>query len=130
MLLVKVFANAVRQVPTVAKALQKLIKAQKWNGERKTDAIHIVYQLETSPICEPEATIEIVDGRFGPIFLTLLSSDLDRISMERDKYKITEYVQKLIEDINSLTCEIVLEYGGRDYDKKRDVFEAEIYWYI
>lgn len=107
-----------------------MIKAQKWNGERKTDAIHIVYQLETSPICEPEATIEIVDGRFGPIFLTLLSSDLDRISMERDKYKITEYVQKLIEDINSLTCEIVLEYGGRDYDKKRDVFEAEIYWYI
>ena len=105
MLLVKVFANAVRQVPTVAKALQK-------------------------PRCEPEATIEIVDGRFGPIFLTLLSSDLDRISMERDKYKITEYVQKLIEDINSLTCEIVLEYGGCDYDKKRDVFEAEIYWYI
>lgn len=130
MLLLKLFASAVRQVPAIADRMENEVKVQQWDDERKRFAMELVREIGHSPICEPEATIEIEDGRFGPIFLTLTSSDLDKLSMGRDRYQLVEYVQKLIEDINSLTCEIVLEYERYAYYKDTDVFEAEIYWYI
>lgn len=125
-----VFAEALKKVPVLAEDLEQEVKCQKWAPLKQEHALQIVHQIQSASICEPEATIKIVDGRFAPIFLTLVSSDLDRISVERNKYKIIEYVKGLIEDVNSIAYQFVLEYDKYQYDRKRDVFEAEIYWYI
>lgn len=131
MLLVKVFANAVRQVPVIAKGIMKMVEVQKWDEDRKKLAVDILWELKQDSVCEPEeSTIEIVDGRFGPLYLTFIPTELDKISIERDMNKIVEYVKDVIKDINELTCDIVLEYDNYNYDESDDVFEAEICWYI
>lgn len=129
MLLVKVLTNALKQVPTIAKRLAKQIEVQKWDEEREKLATDILWEVGRT-IPESETTIKIVDGRFGPLYVTFIPSELDKISIERDKCKIEEYVKDVIKDINELTCDIVFEYDGYNYDENDDVFEAEIYWYI
>lgn len=131
MLLVKVLKEALRQVPVITNGIMKMVEVQKWDEDRKKLAVDILWELKQDSVCEPkESTIEIVDGRFGPLYLTFIPTELDKISIERDMNKIVEYVKDVIKDINELTCDIVLEYDDYNYDESDDVFEAEICWYI
>ena len=130
MLLVKVLKEALRQVPVITNGIIKMVEVQEWDEDRKKLAVNIVWKLKQDSVCEPESTIEIVDGRFGPLYLTFIPLELDKISKERDMNEIAEYVKDVIKGINELTCDVVFEYDDYNYDENDDIFEAEIYWYI
>lgn len=106
---------------------------QKWDEERIKHATEIVEGLDETALAEvdddmPKENYPYV--RFVPLYLTLISSELDKISMERNINEIVQYIEELINDINQFSYEIVLQYGGHEYDEEIDMFETQIDWYI
>ena len=126
MLFVNLFNDALKKVPSIGNALEKLIQVQKWDEKRTEYAIDIVQQLKKSSLRNSNPpTLEVV---FEPLYLTLVSTEIEEISKEWDMDKVERYVKELINNINELSSEIVFCYAGYEYDES--VCEIEIYWYI
>ena len=130
MLLVKVFNEALKRVPTISDYLEKMISIEKWDKERKEYAVDIVRQIKKFSLCEYKSNMETDPVRFEPLCLVLVTGELDKISSDRDIDKMVEYVKAIIKDINEFSCEIVFEYEGYQFYEESDIFEAEICWYI
>lgn len=134
MLLLTVFNEALSKVPNIANAMKRRVKAQKWDEERIEHAVEIIEGLDKTELADevddylPEENYPNI--RFKPLYLELNTSDLNKISKERNINEIMQYVEKLINDINQFSYEIILQYGGDDYDEERDLFGAQIDWYI
>ncbi|MCI8654370.1 MAG: hypothetical protein HFJ48_00610 [Clostridia bacterium] len=126
MLFVNLFNDALKKVPSIGNALEKLIQVQKWDEKRTEYAIDIVQQLKKSSLRNSNPpTLEVV---FEPLYLTLVSTEIGEISKEWDMDKVECYVKELINNINELSSEIVFCYARYEYDES--VCEIEIYWYI
>lgn len=126
MLFVNLFNDALKKVPSIGNALEKLIQVQKWDEKRTEYAIDIVQQLKKSSLRNSNPpTLEVV---FEPLYLTLVSTEIEEISKEWDMDKVECYVKELINNINELSSAIVFCYAGYEYDES--VCEIEIYWYI
>ncbi len=126
MLLVNVFNDALKKVPSIGNALEKLIKVQKWDEKRTEYALDIVRQLKKSSLCNSNPPK--LEATFEAIYLTLVSIEVEEISKEWDMSKVECYFRKLIDNINGLSSEIMFCYGECEYDES--VCEIEIYWYI
>lgn len=126
MLLVNVFNQALRKVPAIENGLEDLIRVQGWDTERTQHAFEIISQLKKASLCNSNPPTLTV--RFEPLYLTLVSTEIEKISKEWNMDEIKHYVEELIADINKLSSEIQFSYGGHDYDES--VCEIEIDWYI
>lgn len=115
MLFVNLFNDALKKVPSIGNALEKLIQVQKWDEKRTEYAIDIVQQLKKSSLRNSNPpTLEVV---FEPLYLTLVSTEIEEISKEWDMDKVECYVKELINNINELSSEIVFCYAGYEYDE-------------
>jgi len=111
MLLISALNDAILELPVEVKRLKTLIENIPWSNEKKTYALQIIRQLNT-----PKLAGFICKVRFKPLLLTLTLSEVERISKEKDKKAVIEYIEGILKDINQMSSLIRLMYGGHDFE--------------
>ncbi len=127
MLLVKVLNEELKKVPNISKKLQIEVKAQKWDGKRKLQAIELLRQLEKPTLCTSNVDETIAKVYFEPLYLMLTPSEYCSISWSMNE--VMKYVEELITDINQFSSDVLLVYGGHEYTVE-DICKIKIDWYI
>jgi len=107
MLLISALNDAILELPVEVKRLKTLIENIPWSNEKKTYALQIIRQLNT-PKLDGFNDMIICKVRFKPLLLTLTLSEVERISKEKDKKAVIEYIEGILKDINQMSSLIRL----------------------
>ena len=126
MLLISALNDAILELPVEVKRLKTLIENIPWSNEKKTYALQIIRQLNT-PKLDGFNDMIICKVRFKPLLLTLTLSEVERISKEKDKKAVIEYIEGILKDINQMSSLIRLMYGGHDFEHSDWTIYIELY---
>lgn len=126
MTLVKLFNNALKEIPTV---LENLIMMKGWSKERSQQAISIIQQIKRRHMIEMESCLPYSYVKLSQLTITLFPSEcgIDNATFGPENIRQGDkYIEDLVVDINRISADIRFSFDGHDYED--DVCTFSIRW--
>lgn len=117
MTLLKIFNNALKEIPILANSLENLIRNNQWPKKKKEQAIEIVSQLKYAEVVRQNLCgYEYVSFKRLQIKLTPSQCGIknaDKFNSESVLQSI-EYMKKLIAELNNISEDIKFRLSGKE----------------
>lgn len=126
MFLMKALNKGLDELPEELKRLENKIEAD-WSDEKKKYAMELIREMN-NPELDGFTDMKFHRINFSPLVLVLSFSEVERISKEKEKEAVMQYIEGILKDINQMSRLIYLSYS--EHYIETDCWEIMIEWFI
>ena len=126
MFLMKALNKCLDELPEELKRLENKIEAD-WSDEKKKYAMELIREMN-NPELDGFTDMKLHRINFSPLVLVLSFSEVERISKEKEKEAVMQYIEGILKDINQMSRLIYLSYS--EHYIETDCWEIMIEWFI
>lgn len=130
MLLLTLFNNALKELPSISENLKDSIMMRGWSKEKSQQAISIIQQIRECDMIVEKALCESYSYvRLSQLTITLSPSEcgIDNATFEPENIlQGDKYIEDLLADINRISEDVKFYLSRREY--KEDVCTFDISW--
>ena len=122
----KALNKCLDELPEELKRLENKIEAD-WSDEKKKYAMELIREMN-NPELDGFTDMKLHRINFSPLVLVLSFSEVERISKEKEKEAVMQYIEGILKDINQMSRLIYLSYS--EHYIETDCWEIMIEWFI